>query len=299
MIDGATIICSDYIPQYIESLPNNCFSSGEVLFKPKVNDFAQIQYYEAGFRNLHLKYLPNTDRIIIRNSLHKFHIGNNYSYFSLSSIKSCLEELSDLLHVSVFDGTIKRLEYGVNICVENLDRIINSLASFRGTEFEPMRMRSKNYGRSCDKTQYRLKAYDKSLQVSLVDGIKIPPGLLRWEIAAKRMEYLKKRHLPIRIERGQDLCDFETMQRLADDLINRCDQCIQFENLDLSKLSLTELRIVGTHLTSKVKNEQKKRFLNSHKRDCSKLKKILRHQSDERLNVKQLLIERCHELLNS
>lgn len=135
--------------------------------------------------NLKFQYFPNVNELLIQNSLHKFFnskvkeipIGkHNYDDFDIDKLKMAGVYLSEFVNRKFTDfELIGRFEYGLNINVSPkvpMD-ILNNYFSYSSTRTNPFVThgvrRGKPYGRSCYLTDFRIKFYDKSNRIAIVN----------------------------------------------------------------------------------------------------------------------------------
>jgi hypothetical protein len=70
--------------------------------------------------------------------------------------------LFDLIEINWINAVVKKLEYGCNVEANAL-AIYKSLLRYEDKDYIPMQFRGKVYGVACHFTEYRIKAYNKTL----------------------------------------------------------------------------------------------------------------------------------------
>ncbi|MEJ7674997.1 MAG: hypothetical protein WKF59_20430 [Chitinophagaceae bacterium] len=118
MIDNITVSISapmHSIPRYSKDV----FEYRNLTFVPRFSTSGELYQYESDLKNLRVRLRPATDKVIICNSFHKYAVGNNYTDFTLKDLHDTCEELADVLDVDVFEGSIKKIEYGCNVLVDD------------------------------------------------------------------------------------------------------------------------------------------------------------------------------------
>ena len=108
MIDNITLAMNFKPPDELLEGNNMPFVYSGITYYPEyANDI--IYRYCARLKNLVL-YLYH-DKIVLRNSLHKYWNGHNYGDFTLTELKSAIESLNDEMGVNWKDARLKKIEY--------------------------------------------------------------------------------------------------------------------------------------------------------------------------------------------
>jgi hypothetical protein len=124
-------------------------------------------------------------------SIHKFSNGGNFDNFYKCQLKKCIQEISFLIGVSPHLIEVHAIEFGVNIHTHVspsliLDRLIffKQVAFERQTKFKGGK---RGFIQRCTRSNYELKAYNKSLDYNLNENI------LRFEIKVTKMQFFKNK----------------------------------------------------------------------------------------------------------
>ncbi|MEY4861358.1 MAG: hypothetical protein RL059_1057 [Bacteroidota bacterium] len=124
-------------------------------------------------------------------SIHKFSNGANFDNFYKCQLKKCIQEISFLIGVSPHLIEVHAIEFGVNIHTHVspsliLDRLIffKQVAFERQTKFKGGK---RGFIQRCTRSNYELKAYNKSLDYNLNENI------LRFEIKVTKMQFFKNK----------------------------------------------------------------------------------------------------------
>ncbi len=111
-------------------------------------------------------------------------LGKNWSDFGFSDVVAAVNILG-FEHWGVEKSILNGLEFGVNINTGSVEveKILNSLVSYRGKPFNVVRSGNKHFCQA-ETQNYNLKVYDKGLQYRL------DQNLIRVEIRVKRMSWI-------------------------------------------------------------------------------------------------------------
>jgi hypothetical protein len=214
-----------------------------------------------------------TDKIYISNSLHKYFHGNNFTDFYGSEVREAIERLNEETGVNWNSATISKIEYGCNIA-GNATAITNSLLSYKGKDYLPMHYNGKKYGMVCEFEDYKLKGYDKALQVKQSERFNLGTPLFRWEVAMKRMR-------PVQAITGttalmpRNLFKPSALELLASDALTRFDESIKMQRLQLHRLSTHEKRILAVMRVPEIRDDLKNHNKNTYKRDRGIYRQIM------------------------
>lgn len=294
MIDNITILIRSMLPGVEPD--DRPFEYKNILFKPVFNDEGQVYRFDANFNGLRLKYKHIARQLSIVNSLHKSRKGNNYDDFRLTELKEEIEGLSDHLSIDVAAGHIKKIEYGCNILVNDVNNVVNSLLSYRGKEYQPMTDKSNRYGTSCELSQYSIKCYNKTYQSKEPT---VPDNLLRWEIRVKNVQSLYKRKEPIPIFKVKDLTDPGCLHYLSKDLLEKYNETIKGPLLDFSRLSLRKMTAYARMSNRAIKDEMQQQHIHTYADDKRLYKRILTgYKAPDAESIHEKLVSKCMELIN-
>lgn len=132
-------------------------------------------------------------RTELRGSLHKYWSQtHNGGEFPLWAVNQAIEQLATELQFDPTQAHLHGLEFGVNVPMPAPARELLRRAVLHSTQTIGLRTwGGRGYLREATHQQYFFKAYDKEAQ--LIDTGHTPPGpLLRVELKARKMEFLKK-----------------------------------------------------------------------------------------------------------
>jgi len=298
MYDKIKILMGGGVPSIALKATGPFMCRGIMLLPTYNKSIGCIQYFDGKIRNLLIRMDVLRNQFWLTNSIHKFYLHYNYDDFYLSDAKDAFRELSDILGIDVFTGTIKQIEYGCNIPVENKKLLLNSLVSYKCKDYAPMLDKGKRYGSKCTFIQHALKLYDKSFQVKKQDGITIDPALCRWEAAVNYMQHLHKRG--IAIHTVADLVDYEKAQYLVNDLIQKFLNTKKVATLNTAGLTLRENTAVARMSHPVIKAAVKANQPATYRNDIRICNKILDGSESPYMDaVVGLIADKCTELLNA
>lgn len=257
----------------LELIGVNCSKSREII------------KYELTFKNLY--FSVKGDVLFIRNSLHKFCKGNNYSDFTHSELIESIRYIEYLTEISADNYLINKLEFGMNILPSFSPlQELESIGDFKGYCPAPMISRPTIYGKKFYLTQYALKLYDKKFQVYKMDGIKIKYELLRVE-----MEYGRRDKLPEGIVRLEDLKRPSALRLLLGELCKNIDRIRLTGNEDFSGLRGRDVELYFAGLNRQFWNNLEKGNINT----FESRKKRFREIQNE-VTPKDLIVEILEKL---
>ena len=166
---------------------------------------------------------PDHSYLVLQGSLHKYFNGgdHNHNDFTLSDVQGVISSLKDFSIVPELAG-LRNLEFGINLRLGfPARRLIRSIVCLGNDPFEQMNIRRMDLGRWCDRTEYRVKIYDKGRQSNLKVN-----DLVRIELAVKRMRYLSR----FGIRSLDDLTDPRKVSQLGDHLAGVFSQIILYDH---------------------------------------------------------------------
>lgn len=251
------------------------FELANLTFSPKYSTKGEIYAFIAELRNLRISLQLGFDRCIIENSLHKYLHNSNHSDFNLSELQSVIEELSDLLHIDVSKGIIKKVECGCNILVDDAESAWQQFISYRGKLFQPQIYHGKAFGANCYFNQYIIKAYNKSAERS-VRGVPVPENLFRWELRVEKAAMLIKRSQPIPVTTVADLIDPLKLQYLCNDVVEKYYQSVKQKQLSVNGCCLSELTAIARQTEPGIKEAIRKLKPYTFLRDARLVKDIVK-----------------------
>ncbi|WP_099367304.1 hypothetical protein [Sphingobacterium sp. 1.A.4] len=241
MIDH--IVCHTQSPGLAKSLlENNSIDFGAKISQ-QTGDIFNNGRQDGQFHNLKIQIHHNYF-IRLAGSLHTFYnalkdhvnirgIPMNHDTFTPEKLQSVIGYLHSEFEIDPKDVSIHQIEFGVNLA--NLpfatEDIIDRLIVYNKYPFDRMKnIQGIGYGRESCLTQYRIKAYDKSLQNGLKDNI------FRFEYSAKKMQSIFDKQIIYL----SGLSDHNIWERLGERLLKAWDDCIFIDEIDIQKLSKSE-----------------------------------------------------------
>ena len=274
MLDGITLY----------NIPLDAVTNSDVLeFKPR-GDRREDSRYNG------LILSRNEDACRLRGSIHKYSNGgrHNYDDFPLSRFIHTLDDLCRTINIEPQAVNLSGFEMGVNIDVENVDKVLNSVLLLNNTE----PTRKKGYIKF-EFADYAIKIYSKELE-----GYK---PKLRFELAVKSKRkkssiisnFIKKYKLSsldyISCNRLSDLTNSNIWLIFADELMDIYNNILiaDIDSIDTSKLRKKESEIItkGTKPnywnaenwnSRATRNRHLKKFEETISKHSSKLKEEIR-----------------------
>jgi hypothetical protein len=297
MLDNINLELSIPVPRRVMQRTDVKFDWKDILFVPDYKKGGGYYGYVGTWKNLQLKIFQN--KLTIKNSWHKFHLGNNYSNYSIKDIENTLFTLADKLGERIWEAEIKKIAYG---CVIEEDPYLNfpNWRYLHGKESTPMFSKGGyKYGAFFDSTDYRLKGYDKTHEVLKHDKLRIPDNLFRLECEVKSMRHLTSRKNAIFLSTPRDLCDIEKMQYLTEDLVAKYHDIKKYRSILLSGATSHELNVIASIENHAINKELKKHHNKTYKR-YNKIYNDLEKLGNEYYDiVERKIISKCGELINS
>ena len=181
---------------------------------------------------LTLKETRGNAYLIVKGSLHKNHQnGENYHRFTYEDMQKELFYLEENLKIKLEDACIKNIEIGLNLEVDfkPFDCLEQNLLSYKGSNFNsfaPNKQNGSIIGFDCDKSQYKIKIYDKGKQYNIKSK-----NVLRFEIKTIKMQCLRIYGL----KTLADLKDEQKLKRLKQFLLEKLAHIIMDDNEISSK----------------------------------------------------------------
>lgn len=231
MIDGIKCFCSDLNASLWQNNPLLDFGlsvsekTGEIITPRKEAQSKWLRFTICDDEN-------NNKNCTISGSLHKHSNtdGNNYNDFSFNKLQSTLNDLTIDYSLSLDKTNIQKLEIGVNIQLDyDPSIIIKKAVCHKGKPFDSLDRRKRKMGIICDRTDYAIKLYNKSLQSGIKDK-----HILRYEVQLHRSRPLK----PYNIRTLADLQDVEKVASLLQLLQAHLKEIVFFDySFNYEKLS--------------------------------------------------------------
>ena len=296
MIDNITIV--QEIKQPIANLNAQYepFVWNGLLYTPIYKNGA-VQKFESQLGNLRLRLHPFSNKLSLSNSIHTFWNGYNYDDFSLSTMKTSIDSISDTTNIDWRSAVLKKLEYGCTINA-NAFQIYSNLESYKDKPFQPMYVSNgKEYGRCCGFEDYRIKGYDKTFQINQTRGIKLNTALFRWEIAVSRMRNIERlfNSSPIIVS---DVLIEKNWKILADDALKRYRNALKTKIILWHKISNPHYkRVMAAMMNDQIRKDLKFHHKKTYLRDRAIYRRILEDNSLSYEDEAIVLLERKFEEL--
>lgn len=295
MIDNIRIICPlETLPKEVDYQLAESFFINDIQFNPDIkNGFRG--WYHGRIRNLDLKV--HGYKLHIRNSLHKYVKGNNYSDFRFSELKESLEDIESRLSLPLLaHGEIKSLEVGCNIEYKAQKEYENWLY-YKGDSPKPIYnyANGKDYGKQFVKSDYKIKIYDKTFETLKHYGVQLQKEITRYEVKTGHMRHLNQRSSKIGVYVVNDLLNPLKMRNITNDAMNKY-KTIEKRSIEIPQ-SLEDRKILGTMLNKSLRESIERDFPRSYKEYKMKLKKISAAYPSE--NISGLLEDKFNELLDT
>ncbi len=229
------------------------------IYYPKIDKNGST-YFDLG--NLRFNYYPNSGKLRIRNSIHKFY---NESIKKLGRTNSTVFKYEDFIELVKYLCKILNrksqeinvggdFEFGVNITLPkdfDVYKIITRYDYYKSTTFNPFTpdkpYRGKPYQVSCALSDYRIKFYDKNKQEKNFVSLS---NLLRYEIVIENKRKLYDL-LMLQDENSITLQDLEQLENwcalanfLEDTYNNIVKKPILSNELNLEKEDLEEIHTI-------------------------------------------------------
>lgn len=116
------------------------------------------------------------------------------------------------------------------------------------------------YGKVADFTEYRIKGYNKSFQVSKADGISLNKSIFRFEVFAKNSRQADK--ITGKQLNAKDLYQHKTFEAMGKDLSEKFNQSMKANTLNLQGLNPDDIKLIAV-----MQNEQARaEIMLNHKR---------------------------------
>lgn len=229
VINAQMEIPSNDIPNAVFNHSKESFIWHELEFYPKDDHSyraTKSSVQDKGMNNLNFVIRNGqAATLFISNSLHKLcHSGINHTDFTKSQLIDIIDHVDDTMDLNFSNAKLfGRIEYAVNINVENPKLIYNSMIKYKNIHPTPMKSRSKQYGTRFDLASYSIKFYDpiEKMKLEGKPTKQIPRNILRIEIVSN-LSYLRKRG--INLQHVKDLYNNETLTLLGKSIYNMSNQ---------------------------------------------------------------------------
>lgn len=197
---------------------------------------------QFNWQNLRFKYYPNSNILTISNSFHKYfnlvyngkiQAPKNHNDFTLTDFYVVADYFSEyVLETALTDISISGLfEFGVNInsapfpAFDLLNRLLSHCTTHVNEFYTSVPYRGKPCMKTAYLSDYRIKAYDKTLQAHIKDD-----SIFRYEIAVTEIRKLKEILLLSDISLA-DITTVSTWNKLFDFIVKTYDQIRKIPHL--------------------------------------------------------------------
>jgi len=246
------------------------FTGGEYIkLTEKLSVEAPINSDKVKFdyANLRVVYYPNSNKITLSNSLHKYYnleftelrTATNHDDFTFSKFNTVADFLSEfVLEKALTDINISsRFEFGLNLqtdLINPFDLICKyqSIASTHINEFFTVApRRGKPIQRNCHYSDYYVKGYSKSMQAGIPDK-----NILRLEIVVNELRKLRS-ILGVEDVSLATIADLQSWNNMFRYLINTYDSIKKIPELNSSPISIEEMNAIYSYCNKLKRNDIK------------------------------------------
>lgn len=196
--------------------------------------------HEAEFANMMFTVYSN-GRIDIKGSLHKLYnfltIGKpfNHDTFTLSKVKYTIGYLQQEFEIDPSNCQIHGFEFGFNVKPKDFKTTFKNFVAFKQWRFNRMESERPIEGWECATSTYKIKIYNKSLDLGLPDNI------LRFEKKSIKMRALET-YFPLGLKLI-DLLNPHTWEKCKESLLQSLEDCIISDQINTSKLSANDRKV--------------------------------------------------------
>lgn len=268
-----------HIEKQLQQLPHKAaqksiepFEWCGLRWSPHYNTHGYIVYYKSAIKNLWLQL--RDDKLVIKNSLHKFYLGNNYEDFAFAKAQHAIQLLDNYFPFSIYDAIVKHIACGI-VIQEDAQPIFDSWADYKGKFPQVMRNGTKIYGAHYKATEYNIKGYDKTYEVKNKERKQLNAPYFRFEIEAKA-KYYNARTDAIPIYTVQDLVNKENFTRLSDHLMTVYKSIKKKPIIPYAALQPKEIKLIAAMNDKEAVNGLKKYHRHSYLLDRKNYSKLLK-----------------------
>lgn len=268
------------------------FEYCDVLYDPEYRK-GELFRFKGRLKNLIVLVYP--DRVVLKNSIHKYWHGNNYSDFTTSEFIDAINEICSLTGLNWWESHVKSIEYGCNLYDIDTNGIINSFKAYKRKDYYPMVYSGKKYGIKAEMQEFSIKGYDKTFEVKHHDKITLPQSIFRWECCVKKPVYFKNRKIPISTVR--DLIDLSVLETLVYDLVDKFTKSIRIPSVNLSGMPVSDKKILAYMNDDIIRTNIKVSHPDTYKKDLYKFKKITQTADVDNEGILSLINNKCLSLI--
>lgn len=219
--------------------------------------------------NLRINYYPNSNKLTVSNSLHKFYNlefnelvrqpvnHNNFTFENFCAVAHYLSE--GVFEKDITDLTIStRFEFGLNIYTETnspfnlISKYQSSVCTHCNDFFTVPPLKGKPNQRNCHFSDYYIKVYEKNKQSALINT-----NLLRYEIVVTEIRKLRSilQHSDLTV---YDLCIPENWDRLFNYLVSTYDSIRKIPQIEAPNISNAEIVAIYSFCNKQMREDLKK-----------------------------------------
>lgn len=204
MIDDLVLVTEIDPSEQVSNGHDGPFEWKGLVFSPQYR-LGEVVKYVSEFRNLRL--VMKYDKLILSGSLHKFYHRNNSGDFTWCEIREVIEQLYVVFGERILLAQLKKLTFACNLQID-AKQFLQGLVSIKGRKPVDMvgGVNHASYGKYIKMTDYRIKVYDKKMEVLYHDRKRIAPTL-RLEIELNLKAAAARKTNPVRLYQLGDLLE--------------------------------------------------------------------------------------------
>jgi hypothetical protein len=265
----------EIIPKQAKELQETPFFWCGFKWVPNFQNTNQFPtYYYTKMNNLYMKLCGN--QLYVSNSLHKMYKGNNYESFTYKEVCEAFELLNNVLPINIYTSKIIKISFGI-VIKEDAQKVLNEWQYYLGKVYLPMKHKNKTYGAKYFLTDYQIKGYDKTFEVKNHNQINLNENFFRFEIDNCRPRILNNKTNNIGVIEVSDIVDKVKFEKIGKMVLYKYNKIEKKPKLDITTLSLKQLRVYAEMNDYEVKEAIKKRHTNTYKKDRTEYGKIIRN----------------------
>jgi hypothetical protein len=269
-----------HIEKQLQQLPHKAVQRSTEPFEwcglqwsPHYSNRGYIVYYKSAIKNLWLQL--KDDKLIIKNSLQKFYMGNNYEEFAFAKAQHAIEILDNHFPFSIYDAIVKYVACGI-VIQEEAQSIFESWADYKGKFPQVMRNGTKIYGAHYKATNYNIKGYDKTYEVKNNDRKQLNAPYFRFEVEAKAKYYYARKKDAIPIYTVRDLVNKENYTNLLMNLLEIYKTLKKKPIISYAAMQPKEIKLMAAMNNKEAVNGLKKYHKHSYVLDRKKYAQLLK-----------------------
>lgn len=239
-----------------------------------------------------LRLVLSGDTLGVYNSLHKYHIGNNYSDYTFSDFINTIEQIEDKVGFKFMDAKILKASVS---CTFNYDssKDLPTWLTLRRKAPQPMTQNGNCYGSKFQFSDYYFKGYDKTKEVRMNDKLEIESNLYRMELVGRRRMFNQQN---IGFYTLKDLCNRGVWNEMAELLVNKYESIIKLPMINFNDLKTSQLGIIAALSNQAIREHLIKERPRTYKNYLKQLKAMAAIQNDS--EVALLIRDKMDFLIN-